>query len=165
MKTKTILLCLSIILLLLSCEKEKALPLNFKVLKNGNEWVSTSNSVIYSIWEKKFMIHAQKGVLQASSEILYISFEVNDLSNPIQNNVNSTLYNLIGGDGMSNRFNLTSDPFNNIQIISIDTISKKITGNFNLKLSRDPYYNQPDTLLLTEGYFSLPYQEAYIYNK
>ena len=166
MKTRNILLCLSILLFLHSCEKEKnALPVSFKVIKAGNEWVPTISSVVYSVYEKKFTIHAQKGASKSFSEILFIGFKINDLSNPIHSNIYSSLYDLTGGDIISNLFTLIPDLENTIQITSLDTIGKEITGTFNLKLARDAHYHQPDTIFLTEGFFSLPYQEVYYYSK
>lgn len=165
MKTRILILFLPILLFLNSCEKEETdLPANFKVIKAGNEWVPTISSVVYSVHEKKFMIHAQKGT-KSFAEILYIGFEINDLSNPFHGKIYSSLYDLTGGDILSNSFTLTPDLENTIHITSLDTIGKEITGTFNLKLVGDAHYQQPDTILLTEGFFSLPYQEAYYYSK
>jgi hypothetical protein len=161
-KAIKLLLCLSASIFLLSCKKQEDHPVIFSVLKDGTEWLPTNKSVIYSVNSKEFHIQAEKKFPQYT-ELLLIDIKIGDLSSPvIFNQFSAGWIELISGQGLTNTFHITTDPINIIHITSIDSISKEITGTFSIKLSRDKIFQQPDTIHLTEGIFSLPYYDVSI---
>jgi len=155
MKTFKFLLCTLILFFALSCKKENDQPVNFKALKNGSYWAPEHYLAAYSLGEKQFIIRCENGV-EGNGENLFLRFDAIDLSGPVSyNQFYSMFFNMVGGDMLYNFYCITPDPINIIQITSFDTIAKKITGTFNIKLSQD---QKPD-ILFTRGFFSIPYRE------
>ena len=167
MKIKSVVFILFIFLIITDCKKpdNDSVP-NFKALKDGNEWIPSISSATLSLIDKEFEIHCLKRFSKYSDqEFFNLSFYVKDISELMTvYKLNSSWLFVIGGDGISNRYNIVADPENIIQIISLDTIKKQISGTFNVKLLRDKFYQHAeDTMLFSDGNFSLKYLETHGY--
>ena len=167
MKAKSVVIILLLPLIIGTCKKpDNDLVPNFKVLKDGKEWSPTYCSATFSLSNKVIEIHCLKRVSKYyEDELFNLSFSVKEIAEQMTVNEFESLWlYVIGGDGISNRYNIVSDPINLIQIISFDTIQKQLTGTFNVKLLRDKFYQHPeDTMLFSDGNFSLNYLEIYGY--
>jgi hypothetical protein len=167
MKIKSVVFILFLSLIITKCKKpDNDLVPNFTVLKDGNEWNPTFCSATFYLTNKEIEIHCLKRFSKYyEDELFNLSFHIKDIAEQMTvNEFNSTWLFVLGGDGISNRYNIVSDPINLIQIISFDTIKKQLTGTFNVKLLRDKFYQHPeDTMLFSDGKFSLKYLETHGY--
>jgi hypothetical protein len=168
MKAYNFCIIFTFLLLAFACKKkEEDSIINFKALKDGKNWIPTNSWALLSKTDKKLMIHADKrDPKYFQDENLYLSFYISDISefNTVKNFYSDWNY-VIGGDGVSNSYKFYTNPENVIQIISLDTVNKQISGRFNVKLLRDKFYSDKvETMYFTDGQFQLAYQEAYIFN-
>jgi len=162
-----ILQVFALLLVFGSCKKEKdpvpGSELNFKASKNDVSWKSTTSWASYSAKEQKFYISASKRDSKYyQEEVLGISFTMPDLTKPLTtNNFSSEWYYIIGGDAVSDRYTLDGTSANNqIQITSVDTEKKIITGKFSIRLIHDSWYSDKgETFQFSSGYFSVSYAE------
>jgi len=166
MKAPLILLFLSFLLCISSCEKDKAVvesTTNFKALKNNIAWNSTSNWSTYSRKDKKFNVSgALRDPQYYQEEWLGLNFVVQNRATPFTTGQFSAGWRyVIGGDVMSDRYTIDSTAVNEIHITALDTIKKQITGTFNVRLVRDKQYSDKgETFQFTHGEFGVNYSEV-----
>jgi len=146
------------VLFISSCnKKEKDVVLtdpSFSAKMNGSDWKAASSWANYSVNTKRFVIAGIKG-----DEHLHLNFKTADISesSPVTNFDAEWNY-VVGGDAVSDSY-LIDPTFNNlIEITSLDTITKKISGTFIVKLIRDKRRSDKgETQLYKNGQFKQNY--------
>jgi hypothetical protein len=166
MKILRLALFVIFVLSMFSCSKETFDPVvidsNFKASKNDESWVANKSWATYSVKEKKFYINASKqGPGNEIEEELMINFEMQDLTTPLITSAffSEWLY-IVGGDSVSDRYNIDSFGANEIKITSVDTAKKIINGYFSIRMVHDDkYIPKGKSFHYTKGYFSIRYNE------
>lgn len=167
MKAFYFLQIIVLVVLFSSCRKESdpvvSAQTSFKAEKNSTTWVSTNSWATYSASEKKFYINASKSNSKYDrEEVLSIAVSVSDFSDSVTTtNFSSEWYSIIGGDAIADRYVLDENsPENKIQITSVDTENKTITGKFSVRLVRDSWYSaKGESFEFRSGTFSINYSE------
>ncbi len=165
MKSSVLFLLISFFVCLSSCKKNNDSIVevsNFTAMKNNASWVSTSNWASYSKKDKKFNITgAKRDPKYYQEECLGLNFTVADLSAPlVTHNFSASWSYVIGGDVLSDSYNMDTSAANQIHITSIDTQKKLISGTFIVRLVRDARYSdQGEFFQFTEGQFTIGYSE------
>jgi hypothetical protein len=166
MKAITLLITLSISFCFISCEKKENTEIDFvssfKALKNEASWVSTSSWANFSKTEEKFFISgAKRDSEYYQEEVLYFNFYLSDISKSnVVERFYAEWYYIVGGDVISDSYLIDSTADNLIQITSIDTIGKHISGNFIINLIRDKRRSDKGELIqYKNGQFDLNYKE------
>jgi hypothetical protein len=148
-----------------SCKKNDPVvePVSdFKALKNDVSWITTSSWASYSKKNKKFNVSGiKRDQLYYQEEDLGFSFTIQDLSKPETiGNFSSGWSAVLGGDVQTDSYLMDSTSANQIQITSIDTVKKIISGTFSVKLIRDSHYsNKGEVFQFKEGQFTVVYSE------
>lgn len=158
---------LLIVVLVSSCKKDVdpviSVQSNFRVEKNDENWISSNTWANYSVKEQRFYINASKRDSRYyQEEILSISVDMTDFTQPLTTtNFSSEWYYIIGGDVIAGRYTLDKNStINEIQITSVDTEKKIITGKFSVYLIHDSWYsNKGESLEFSSGTFSISYSE------
>ena len=160
MKTHNFLIILSLFFTVLSCKKtDDDAASDFKAKKDGEQWISTSSDAIVNKNNNSFLIVGRKiDSKYFQEENLFLSFSLSDKSVV---NFSSTWNFVVGGDAISDKYEMDTISINSIRITSLDTINKIISGIFNVKLIRDKYYPASGEMSFTQGSFNLPYQEVW----
>jgi hypothetical protein len=163
MKTKTALI-LCLLVLVFACKKANndTTP-DFSAKKDGSKWITTSSNAILNKNNNSFFIigskHDQK---YNQEENLMLSFYFSDLIESYTvKNFTATWYFVVGSDQISDKYASDSSSEDRIQISSLDTINKTISGSFSIKLLRDKYYPEPGEMSFTDGAFNLKYNEVW----
>jgi hypothetical protein len=166
MKKNHILFGLLIAISLISCQKEddnNAVPkAPFYAMKNNSEWISTSSWANYSLDDQKITIVGVKRDSQYyEDEELYFTFKTTDISRSnTVTNFESRWDLVVGGDAISDTYIMDSTYNNLIAIGIFDTITKQVTGTFDIKLVRDKFRSDlGETMLFKNGSFKLKYTE------
>jgi len=164
MKTQCAVLVVLFLFLISACRKEPETVVptdtSFKAQKNSSNWVSTNSWGSYSPGEKKFSISAVKQNPKFNQdEELSISFVMTDLTKPfVTNKFNSEWTQIVGGDAVSDRYYLDESENNQVEILSVDTEKKIISGKFTVRLIRDSKYStKGETFVFHSSYFSVSY--------
>ncbi|MBK7625995.1 MAG: hypothetical protein IPJ16_02135 [Bacteroidales bacterium] len=168
MKKLNLLIVLLTIFFIFSCKKSDNDSISsFKAMKDGTEWISTSNWSNLSKTDNKFLINGiKRNSKYYSEEGLNLTFNISDISesNTVTKFTSSWNY-IIGGDVLTDSYVIDTTSDNLIQIISLDTINRNISGTFKVKLLKNKIYsNTGEIMNFTSGQFNLNYQEVYQYN-
>ena len=168
MKRLSLLIVLSIFFFIFSCKKSEYDSLSsFKALKDGAEWIATSNYSYLHKTDNSISIYGRKkNSKNYEEEGLYLSFYISDISelNTITK-FSSSWNKTIGGDLLTDSYVIDSISANFIQITSLDTINRQISGIFEVKLLKDKRFsNAGEIMNFTSGQFNLNYQEEFLYN-
>lgn len=138
------------------------IPSSFIAIKNDVSWISTSRWGNYIKAEKKFIIAgAASNSKYYHEEKLSFSFYLSDIlkSNTITH-FSAEWDNIVGGDAVSDIYRIDSVAPNVIQITSMDTIAKQISGTFTIKLIHDKNYSDKGEIIqYKDGEFDLKYVE------
>ena len=165
MKTSVFLLLISFVVCMSSCKKDDPVVVpvsDFKALKNDVSWNATSTWASYSKKDKKFNISGGKrDPKYYQEEWLGLNFTIQDISKSATiDNFSSGLMYILGGDVQTDSYLMDSTGANQIQITSIDTIKKIISGTFVVRLVRDSHYSDKgEVFQFKEGQFTVTYTE------
>jgi hypothetical protein len=163
MKTSVFLLLISFVVCMSSCKKDDPVVVpvsDFKALKNDVYWISTSSWASYSKKNKSFYVSGIKRDQQYyQEEALGLSFTIQDLSMPASiSDFSSGWSAILGGDVQTDSYIMDSTGANQIQITSIDTTKKIISGTFTVRLVRDSHYSDKgEVFQFKEGQFTVGY--------
>jgi len=168
MKRINLLIFLSIFFFIFFCKKSENESIStFKALKDGADWISTSNWSNLSKTYNNFIINGiKRDSKYYQEESLNLTFNNSDISefNTVTKFTSSWSY-IVGGDLLTDSFVIDTTSDNLIQITSIDTINKHISGTFKVKLLKNNIFsNTGEIMNFTSGQFNLNYQEVYQYN-
>lgn len=163
MKINVLLLGVLMTALLLSCKKEDKDEIltdsSFHAIKNGTVWITTSSWANYNIHSREFVLGGIKtDSVYYQEEVLFFDFKADDISasNKITN-FYSEWYSIVGGDAISDAYVIDSTYNNLIEINTLDTVNKQISGTFTIRLIRDKQRsNSGEVMLYENGTFSLP---------
>jgi hypothetical protein len=152
---------------LVSCDKKENKDIDtvspFKAIKNDTDWVSTSSWANFSKTNKSFAISGVKrDPNYYQDEQLSFSFYLADIlkSSTVDSFYSKWMY-IIGGDVISDSYLIDSTSNNLIQITSLDTVGKQISGTFLIKLVRDKRYSDKgEVFQFKDGQFDLNYTEV-----
>ena len=167
MKASFLILIVSALFFISSCQKEKETEVltNSSLIakKNSNNWISTDTWGSYSEAEQKFYLNALKRhPKNDQEEELSISFAMKDLNSPmVTSDFSSEWVRVVGGSSVADGYHIDSRAENKIEILSVDTQKKIITGKFSIQLVRDSKFSDKgETLTFQSGYFSVSYSEV-----
>ena len=151
---KKLLILFALLLLPLACKKNETYS-DFNAIKNGSKWSSDYSWATFSKLDQSIIIVGNKKN-SGNEEKIYLSFKISNISET------STVKQFIsersvitGGDVASDQYNIDTTANNLIQIISLDSVMRHITGKFSVRLFREPnkYIN------FTDGEFNINYKE------
>lgn len=167
MKANFLILIVSVLFFISSCQKEKETEVlansSLVAQQNSHNWISTDTWGSYSETEHRFYLNAlKKHPKNDQEEELSISFEMKDLKSPlITNDFSSEWVRVIGGSSVADGYHIDARAVNKIEILSVDTKKKIITGRFSIHLVRDSKFSDKgETLTFYSGYFSVSYAEV-----
>jgi len=172
MKPGYSILILLIVVFISSCQKETetvtSTNSSFKAQKNSSSWVSTDTWGTYSETDQMFYLNAVKQHPKTDQdEELSISFEMADLGKPlVTSNFSSEWVRVAGGGSVADGYHIDLSADNEIEILSVDTQKKIISGKFSIQLIRDSKFsNKGETLIFKSGYFSVRYGQVENYRE
>jgi hypothetical protein len=145
----------ALLVLSFACKKNEPSS-DFNVIKDGTKWSSDYSWATLSKINKSIIIVGNKNI-PGNVEKIYFSFKFSNISETnTVNHFNSERSIITGGDVISDQYNIDTTANNLIQINSLDTVNKQVSGKFSVKLFRGPdkYIN------LTNGEFNLSYKEV-----
>ena len=166
MKKPLLFILVSYFVTFSSCKKDNEVivpVVDFKALKNDAAWTATNFWATYSVKSKTFQI---TGLLRDpqyyQEEWLGLSFVMPKFETPAATSQFSANWSfVIGGDAISDSYNIDSTAANEIHITALDTIKKQITGIFKVKLVRDSRYSDKgEAFQFKDGEFTVNYSEV-----
>lgn len=165
MKANFLILIVSVLFFISSCQKETEVLTNSSLVaqKNSSNWVPTDTWGSYSETEQKFYLKALKHhPKNDQEEELSISFVMKDLKTPmVTSDFSSEWVRVAGGSSVADGYHIDSRTENKIEILSVDTQKKIITGKFSIQLVRDSKFSdRGETLTFHSSYFSVSYAEV-----
>jgi hypothetical protein len=151
---KKLLILSALLLFSLACQKKEPYS-DFNAIKDGTKWFSDYSWATFSKLNKGIIIVGNKKI-PGNEEKIYLSFKISNIleTNTVKHFISERSI-ITGGDVASDQYNINTTANNLIQIISLDTVMKHISGKFSVKLFREPdkYMN------FTNGEFNLDYKE------
>jgi hypothetical protein len=85
-----------------------------------------------------------------------------DLEKPlVTSNFSSEWVSVVGGTSVADGYHIDSSAENEVEIFSVDTQKKVITGRFSVQLVRDSKFSDKgERLIFNSGYFSVRYGQV-----
>lgn len=162
-------LVLSIVLY--SCENYNDEPetesadFTYKAIKDNGIWSATKTWSYFNKMENEFILNGgmeDTEYFQEEDLNIHIEKEKIILGDKLRD-FDAGFYFVIGGDGVAWRYEKTENPEESYLIIhSLDTVNKRISGEFEIRLKDDrsleDYY-----MILSKGEFSLPWEDTDAY--
>lgn len=150
---------------LLSCSKNSDADFQitspFKAMKDNTVWLSTSSWANFSQKDSTFTLVADKhDKTYYQDEQVSLAFKSSSIqpSGEVKHFVSGWEY-IIGGDAAADSYSMDPSFANKLNINSVDTKNKTISGTFAVRLIRDASRSSKgETLLFKSGQFSLPYK-------
>ena len=178
MKNFNLLIALYIFFIIFSCKKSENDSIStfkfendsistFKALKDGVDWISTSNWSNLSKTDNKYIINGIKRNSQYyEEECLNLTFNISDISKSKTVTKFTSSWNyIVGGDALTDNYVIDTTSDNLIQITSLDTTNRSISGTFKVKLLKNKLFsNTGEIMNFTSGQFNLNYQKVDLYN-
>ena len=156
---KKLLILSALLVFSLACKKNEPSS-DFSAIKDGTKWSSDYSWATFSTLNKSIIIVGNKKI-PGNEEKIYLSFKISNISETnTVNHFNSERSIITGGDVASDQYIIDTTANNLIQINSLDTVNRQISGKFSVKLFREPdkYIN------FTNGEFNLSYKEVNSYD-